>query len=89
MSCFEALVNSYQLPSLKNSLSSFINLAPAFEEPSPCASLGLAGGEIDPNCTDSGGPGSRLTQLRSLLVSARNAIGSNLTMQIGDGVLMF
>ena len=73
----------------KNSLSSFIQLAPAFEEPSPCGGLTLAGGDVDGFCTDGGGPGSRLTQLRSLLVSARNAIGTNLTMQIGDGVLMF
>jgi cytochrome c peroxidase len=74
--------------SAKNALSSFISLAPAFQQPSPCAST-LAGGDaVDPFCTD-GGPGSRLDHLLSLLSTARTAVGSNLTMTIGDGVLMF
>ena len=72
--------------SSKNALSSFISLAPNFDGPSPCSG-GTAGGDVDGTCTD--GAGSRFDHLLSLLSSALNGIGSNLTMQIGDGVLMF
>ena len=73
----------------KNALSSFISLAPHFADSGPCAAPIAAGDTlVDPNCTD-GGPGSRLDQLLSLLSTAQTGIGSNLGMQIGDGVLMF
>ena len=75
--------------SSKNALSSFISLAPHFADSGPCAAPIAAGDTlVDPNCTD-GGPGSRLGQLLSLLSTAQTGIGSNLSMQIGDGVLMF
>ena len=72
-------------PTAKNALNSFISLAPAFEEPSPCLSSGPS---VQTIC-DSGDRDSRLTRLRSLLSTALNAIGTNLSYQIGDGVLMF
>ena len=72
--------------SSKNSLSSFISLAPNFDGPSPCFG-GTGGGDVDGTCTD--GAGSRFDHLLSLLSSALSGIGSNLGMQIGDGVLMF
>jgi mono/diheme cytochrome c family protein len=71
-------------PTAQNALSQFIQLAPAFEEPSGCPFTG----ELDLTCTD-GGRDSRLDELRSLLATARNAIGTNMTFQIGDGLLMF
>jgi cytochrome c peroxidase len=87
----DALRMLTEVPSLdasaKNALSDFISLAPAFDQPSPCLSI-VAGEEVDPTCTE-GGPGSRVNHLLSLLSTALTGVGSQLGMQIGDGVLMF
>jgi hypothetical protein len=39
--------------------------------------------------TTDGGPSSQLDRMRLDLATAAAALGTNLTMQIGDGVLMF
>jgi cytochrome c peroxidase len=72
----------------KNALDDFIRIAPAFEEPTPCVTI--VTGERIPNTVCSGDDrDSRLNHLRDLLRTAQAAIGSNLTYQIGEGVLMF
>jgi hypothetical protein len=88
----DALRMLQEVPNLdataKNALSDFISLAPAFADSGPCGT-GLAGEPlVDPNCTDAG-PGSRVDHLLSLLSTALAGVGSHLTLQIGDGVLMF
>jgi hypothetical protein len=72
-------------PTAKDALSQFIQLAPAFEEPSPC----LSNGPIAQVVCGGDDRDSRLDRLRSLLSTALSAIGTNLTYQIGDSVLMF
>ena len=61
----------------QNALSDFIDLAPGLVDPQRTDI-------IDDNNRD-----SRLNHLRSLLSTALTSIGSNLTYQIGDGVLVF
>jgi mono/diheme cytochrome c family protein len=75
-------------PIAKNALSDFIRLVPAFDEPNPCGGLTAGDEDVDLFC---GGDDrdSRLNHLRDLLATALANIGTNLTYQIGDAVLMF
>jgi hypothetical protein len=48
-----------------------------------------SGSKLPPAPTSDGGPASQLDRMRADLATAAAALGTNLTMQIGDGVLMF
>ena len=61
----------------QGSLNHFIQLA-----------TNTSGGKTTTSTTDSG-PSSQLDRMRLDLATAAAALGTNLTMQIGDGVLMF
>src|SRR5262249_32732820 len=48
-----------------------------------------SGGKTISGVATDGGPSSQLSQMLANLATAASALGTNLTMQIGDGVLMF
>ncbi len=62
----------------QGSLNHFIQLA-----------TNTSGGKTTGGTTTDGGPASQLDRMRLDLATAAAALGTNLTMQIGEGVLMF